>query len=48
MSRRSRQRRYEARDPWWMLEYGGAPVWMIIAVLAVIAAVGVVVVRHLS
>lgn len=40
MARRSQRRRYEARDPWWKAEYGGAPLWMILAI--VIGVVGVV------
>lgn len=39
MSQRSRRRKYEARDPWWMLEYGGAPVWMILTIAAVLGTV---------
>ena len=39
-SRRRRRRRYEVgQEPWLLREYGGAPMWLICAAVAFLAAV---------
>lgn len=34
-----RHHRDEYTIPWWKREYGGAPVWMLLAVIVVIAGI---------
>ncbi|WP_426323941.1 hypothetical protein [Microbacterium sp. E-13] len=44
---RARHRRYEdAREPFLLREYGGAPGWMLIVALVLIAGVGIFAVVH--
>ena len=40
MARSRRRRRYEiGQEPWFLREYGGAPMWLICVALAFLAAV---------
>lgn len=46
---RARHRRYEdAKEPLLLREYGGAPVWMLLAALVLIAGIGVFALLHLT
>lgn len=45
---RARHRRYEdAKEPFLLREFGGAPVWMLIGAIVLIAGVGVFALYHM-